>query len=89
MSEKTIGTCSMCGGAVTAPTLWMGVSPPTPSCRSCGALPAQSHGPVIPMEQPKPMGPPKPGPGNYSIRFDIGGRRWELPLVEFPQDSSG
>lgn len=51
MNDRTIGTCSLCGGAVTVPMVWMGVIPPTPTCSSCGAHRA-SHGPVIEMEQP-------------------------------------
>lgn len=44
-----IGTCSICGGAVTAPTVWSGVVPPEPTCSSCGAIKKQSYGPVIDM----------------------------------------
>lgn len=47
--NKTIGTCSICGGRVTEPTVWHGVIPPTPTCESCGAV-AAAHGPVIPMQ---------------------------------------
>lgn len=45
----THGTCSLCGGAVTTPFVWMSTIPPTPTCSSCGAQPANAHGPVIPM----------------------------------------
>jgi len=48
MSETTIGTCSICGGRVSVPTAWMAIIPPTPTCRSCGAV-AASHGPIVPM----------------------------------------
>lgn len=51
MSEQTIGTCSICGGAVTLPLAWWSVTPPVASCSRCGAVAAQ-HGPVIPMVQP-------------------------------------
>ena len=44
-----IGTCSICGGAVTAPAVWSGVVPPVPTCSSCGAIKKQSYGPVIDM----------------------------------------
>jgi hypothetical protein len=47
-TPTTIGTCSLCGGPVQVPSVWMGVVPPTPACASCGATAAQ-HGPVIPM----------------------------------------
>lgn len=48
---NTIGTCSLCGGQVTTPEVWGGIHPPTPSCRSCGAI-AAVHGTVIPMTKP-------------------------------------
>ncbi len=43
-----IGKCSICGGQVTVPESWLGIFPPTPTCRSCGAE-AENRGPVIPM----------------------------------------
>lgn len=45
---NVIGTCSCCGGEVSAPRIWIGIIPPTPTCSRCGAV-AASHGPVIPM----------------------------------------
>ncbi len=48
----TIGTCSICGGPVKVPNLWMGVIPPTPTCANCGAIEAE-NGPVIPMIKPE------------------------------------
>lgn len=45
---RVIGTCSICGGAVTVPALWGGILPPQPTCASCGSV-AASHGPVIKM----------------------------------------
>jgi hypothetical protein len=48
MSKKTIGSCGICGGAVTVPDPWWGVVPPTPTCEECGAE-AAPPGPVIPM----------------------------------------
>jgi len=50
--NQTIGTCSLCGGRVTLPTVWHGVAPPTPTCESCHAT-AKSHGPTIEMERPR------------------------------------
>lgn len=50
----TIGTCGACGGPVTIPTIWHGVTPPTPQCDRCGATPANPHGPVIEMQRPWP-----------------------------------
>lgn len=49
-NETTIGTCSICSGPVTVPTIWHGVIPPTPTCRKCGAIKAADYGPVIKME---------------------------------------
>lgn len=48
--NRTIGTCSLCGGAVTVPDAWLGVIPPVPTCSKCGATAAEPHGPVIPMK---------------------------------------
>ncbi len=50
MSERTVGTCGNCGGAVTVPTVFMSVVPPVPCCKRCGAVPKQVHGPVVEME---------------------------------------
>lgn len=52
MSEISVGTCSLCGGPVTVPAVWGGVIPPTPTCKQCGAVPADSHGPVREMKRP-------------------------------------
>jgi len=48
MTCVTVGTCSLCGGAVRIPAVWMGTIPPSPTCSQCGAV---SHGPVIDMAQ--------------------------------------
>lgn len=50
MSEIIHGTCSQCGGPVTTPRHWLGVNPPIPTCRRCGATKKQPHGHVIEME---------------------------------------
>ena len=50
---QILGTCSICGGPVTVPLVWHGVVPPTPRCATCGAVPQQAHGPIVPM-QPGP-----------------------------------
>lgn len=47
--EITVGTCSICGGRVSLPSVWFGVIPPVPTCDSCGAIKAD-HGPVITMK---------------------------------------
>lgn len=75
MNEQVIGTCSECGGAVTVPALWLGIYPPVPTCRKCGAVAKQSYGPVILMRPPqrtiRPAGRTWP--------------RWEdLPVQEEP-----
>ena len=46
--NKTIGTCSLCGGQVTLPTIWYGVTPPTATCSKCGATEAKNL-PIITM----------------------------------------
>lgn len=50
MSVSVVGTCSLCSGAVTVPSIWMGIYPPTPKCSACGAHPKNPHGPTIEME---------------------------------------
>lgn len=49
MSDTIVGACGHCGGTVTIPAVWMGVNPPTPTCRSCGARPKQNL-PVFKMD---------------------------------------
>lgn len=51
---NTIGTCSICGGAVTTPMHWGGLFPPIPTCKDCGAIAQPNYGAVIPM-QPRPQ----------------------------------
>jgi hypothetical protein len=70
--NRVVGTCSICSGAVTVPTVWCGVLPPTPTCSGCGAE-AASHGPVIPMK------PRKPTPFEQQLRdaFERGERDLE------------
>jgi hypothetical protein len=50
MNDRTVGTCSICGGRVTVPTVYMSVKPPRPCCESCGARAKQDFGPVVEME---------------------------------------
>lgn len=50
MSDRILGTCSICGGPVTVPAYWLGINFPTPSCQRCGAVPTAAFGPVIPMK---------------------------------------
>lgn len=51
--HQIVGTCSICGGQVTVPSVWHSIIPPEPTCQSCGAV-AASHGPVISMVKPAP-----------------------------------
>ena len=44
-----LGTCSLCGGHVVVPTMWMSVLPCRPTCQSCGAT--KADGPVIEMRR--------------------------------------
>jgi len=46
--DNIVGTCSICGGAVSAPEVWHGIFPPQQTCQQCGAV-AAFNGPVIPM----------------------------------------
>lgn len=64
--EKTVGTCSICGGRVTVPSNWMGIYPPTPTCQNCGARAAQNNGPVIPMKPVQLPHIPRPN-GRLSV----------------------
>ena len=50
MNTQTVGTCSICGGRVTVPTICHCIYPPVPSCEACGATAAEVHGPVIDMK---------------------------------------
>lgn len=50
MSDRTIGTCSQCGGPVVIPGVWLGVIPPVPQCRNCGATAKPAYGKVIETE---------------------------------------
>lgn len=47
---QTIGTCSLCGGAVQVPMFWGGSVPPTPRCSNCNATKKNVYGGVIDME---------------------------------------
>lgn len=55
--DRTVGTCSLCGGRVTVPRVFLSVDPPIPTCQGCGATQKQPHGPVMDMVPPqKPKG---------------------------------
>ena len=49
MNKQVIGRCSICGGNVTIPNVWLGVIPPKPSCESCGAI-KRDNLPIIDMD---------------------------------------
>jgi len=51
MSVTRIGTCGICGGAVSIHSVWFGAIPPDVHCERCGAVPKNQYGPVLPMEQ--------------------------------------
>jgi hypothetical protein len=48
--DNVLGTCNLCGGAVTTPAQWMSTQPPVPTCQRCGATRKHPHGSVIEME---------------------------------------
>lgn len=75
MNEQTVGSCSLCGGAVTLPLVWHCVVPPVATCSRCGAVEA-AHGPVIPMQQPVRIPTPFNGP-----RVDTNATSWTLSEV--------
>lgn len=47
--DKQIGTCGVCGGQVTEPTIWHGIYPPVPRCLSCGRTPNTGKTRTLPM----------------------------------------
>ena len=49
MNNRTIGTCSICGGPVVVATITWSTVPPSPHCARCHAVPVAAYGPVIPM----------------------------------------
>jgi hypothetical protein len=48
--KKTIGTCGNCGGRVSIPEAWLGITPPIPTCESCHTEVDQPHGPALKMK---------------------------------------
>jgi hypothetical protein len=48
-NHNVLGSCSICGGPVVVPTAYWSVIAPIPECASCGAIKADTHGPVVPM----------------------------------------
>lgn len=63
--ENVHGTCSLCGGRVVSP---MHTVRPVPHCESCGAVPVEAHGPIIPMRPGRVFKTHKPFPdwcGNH------------------------
>lgn len=51
-----IGSCGICGGAVSVPLAWYGINRPTPTCESCGATAKPRHGPTLPMNPARGRG---------------------------------
>ena len=79
----TIGTCGNCGGRVSVPDAWMGVVPPIPSCDSCGAIPVNPHGPVIPMQR---RGATEVRPGTMVAVNLPPDELWEVRLKQMAPD---
>jgi hypothetical protein len=50
-----IGKCSICGGNVTVPSVYHSITPPVPTCDSCGAI-GKDEGKVIQMKQRRTRG---------------------------------
>lgn len=79
---RVIGTCSICGGRVTVPSVYHSVVPPTPTCEKCGAVPRQSYGPVIPMVPSRPYDTqPFTKPYEWPYDYDI------RPMWKSPNDA--
>lgn len=55
--DRVIGRCSICGGNVTFPDVWLGITPPKPVCIGCGATRIKDDLPTIPMRKHDPLGP--------------------------------
>jgi hypothetical protein len=48
--KRIVGKCSICGGIVSVPTVFLSVVPPVPTCESCGASEDQTANlPTVPM----------------------------------------
>ena len=57
IGHTAIGSCSLCGGPVTIPSVWHCIIPPVATCARCGATKADDSAPVIPMAPPfRPCG---------------------------------
>jgi len=52
--NRVVGKCSICGGRVTVPDVWMGINPPIPQCENCYAFEDTTKDlPVVPMKPRK------------------------------------
>lgn len=59
MIVTVVGTCGICGGDVTVPSVWHSIIPAKPTCVQCGATAADPSKPVLPMNPPnKPFQKP-------------------------------
>jgi hypothetical protein len=81
--NKIVGRCSICGGNVTLPDVWMGIHPPVPTCQSCGAT-KKSDLPVIPMTPPRRW----PGPDRASFEIKSNDRFKDLWMQAFGDNLS-
>jgi hypothetical protein len=75
MSPHVHGRCGNCAGLVVTPAVWHGVTPPVPSCQTCGAVAAQPELPVIRME------PRRAAPVALPSWFVAPEQWWPLPYV--------
>ena len=52
-NQQIIGRCSLCGGVVSMPLVWLGVTRPVARCERCGAVADEAARlPVVPMVEP-------------------------------------
>jgi len=66
--DRTMGTCSQCGGRVTVPEAWYGTRPPIPACENCGARMEKPWGPII-TTTPRVI-PTRPEEGSFAMGVD-------------------
>jgi hypothetical protein len=89
MGTRSVGTCSLCGGAVVVPDWYLSTVPPTPRCASCNAVPVAPHGPVVAMRPYRPLSQ-SPAGRIAEVQFllkptDLDGN--ELPPMITPEEA--
>ncbi len=50
INNRPIGKCSICGGIVSIPSVYMSVNKPIPRCENCGAVEKSIDLPIIEMQ---------------------------------------